>query len=113
MNDLDLLIAKAQRSITYLYWFLFAVSLGGLLFLPKPIDDSIKTLLLMMLGALITLITQQSSFWFARQRAAGVPDPTTTTTSTTTTTTPSLGASNVETTTTIPARPAADSVGSP
>lgn len=113
MTVLDLLIARTQRNITYAYWFLFTVALVALMFLPKPLDESIRTLLITMLSVLGTLITQQSSFWFARQRSAGVPDPSTTTvtSSTETVTTPSkpTGAPN-ETTSPIepPASPAAD-----
>lgn len=87
---IDLLIAKTQRNISYLYWLLFAGALIALMFLPKPLEDSTKTLLITLLSVLGTLITQQNSFWYARSRAGGIPDPNTTTTvqSTQITTTP-------------------------
>lgn len=99
MNPLDLLIGQTQRNITYLYWGLFSAALAGLLFLPKPIDESVKTVLLMLLATLATIITQQSSFWYARQRSAGVPDPTVTTVTTSqqTVTTPSPAVPPAET----------------
>lgn len=80
---MDLLLAKTQRNITYAYVLLFAFALGALLFLPKPLDDSTKTMLITMIGVLGTLITMQNQFWFARSRPAGVPDPTVPTTTTT------------------------------
>ena len=83
MTPLDLLIARTQRHLTFIYWLLFAAVLGALIFVPRPLDDSVKTLLITMAGILGTLVTMQNQFWFARQRTAGVPDPTTTTTTTT------------------------------
>lgn len=88
MNNLDREIANTQRNITYAYVALIATVLVAFLFMPKPIDEATKTLLSIILTALIALAQQQSSFWFARQRVAGVPDPATTTSTTTTTTTP-------------------------
>lgn len=82
MNALDDLIARTQRTITYAYCALFAGAIAALLFLPKPLDDSTKTLLITLLGVLGTLITMQNQFWFARSRTAGIPDPVTTTTTT-------------------------------
>ncbi len=82
MNALDALIARTQRNITYGYCVLFAAAIAALLFLPKPLDDSTKTLLITLLGVLGTLITMQNQFWFARSRTAGIPDPATTTTTT-------------------------------
>ena len=76
MNDLDSLIANAQRNITYGYILLFTLSLAALIFMPKPIDPQTNTLLVTLLSVLGTILVQQSSFWFARQRSAGVPDPT-------------------------------------
>jgi hypothetical protein len=119
LKDLDTLIGSTQRNITYVYIALFAGALAALLFLPRPLDESTKTLLITLLGILGTLITQQSNFWFARQRTAGVPDPSTTTTSTTTTTTPTpaivqtttTGAPPNETTTTIVTPADSDAAG--
>lgn len=102
MSDLDTKIADTQRNVTYCYVALIAVVLAAFLFIPKPIDEATKTLLSIVLTALIALAQQSSSFWFARQRNAGVPDPTTTTTTSTTTTTPSAATVN----TTITAEPA-------
>lgn len=82
MTELDKLIAHTQRNVTYAYWVLFAVVIGTLIFLPRPLDESIKTLLITLAGILGTLVTFQNQFWFARSRTAGVPDPTTTTTTT-------------------------------
>lgn len=93
MNTLDQLIATTQRNITYAYWALFGLALLALMFLPRPLDESTKTLLITLLSVLGTLITQQNSFWFARQRLAGVPDPQATTTTTT--------GDSLETTTTV------------
>lgn len=75
MNEIDLLIAKTQRNLTFAYCLLIAVVLLAFLFLPKPLDEATKTLLSIVLTALIALVQQQNAFWFARQRAAGVPDP--------------------------------------
>jgi hypothetical protein len=83
MTMLDLLIAKTQRNITYAYWALFSSALLALFCLPRPLDDSTKTLLITLLSVLGTLITQQNSFWFARHRPGGIPDPQATTTTTT------------------------------
>jgi len=80
--NMDQLIAETQRNITYAYCILFAAVVAALLFLPKPLDDSTKTLLITLLGVLGTLITMQNQFWFARSRTAGIPDPATTTTTT-------------------------------
>ncbi len=85
MKDLDTLIANTQRNLTYVYWLLFAAVLGTLLFLPRPLDESIKTLLITLAGILGTLVTMQNQFWFSRPRVAGIPDPATTTTTTVTT----------------------------
>ena len=82
MTDLDLLIGRTQRNLTYVYWFLFSGVLAALIFIPRPLDDSTKTLLITLAGILGTLVTMQNQFWFARTRAAGVPDPTTTTVTT-------------------------------
>lgn len=79
MNELDHLIARTQRNITYAYWALFGGALAALIFLKKPLDESTKTILITLLGVLGTLITMQNQFWFARQRTAGVPDPSPTT----------------------------------
>jgi hypothetical protein len=106
MSPLDALIARAQRNITYAYIVLFAGAIAALLFLPRPLDDSTKTLLITLLGVLGTLVTMQTQFWYARNRTGGVPDPATTTT---TTETP-----NAITTTTVqpaPAAPPADADG--
>lgn len=80
MDAVDKLIANTQRNVTYLYMALFAAAIAGLIFLPKPLDDSVKTILITMLGILGTLVTMQNQFWFARPRSAGVPDPTVITT---------------------------------
>ena len=82
MTDLDLLIGRTQRNLTYVYWLLFSGVLAALIFIPRPLDDSTKTLLITFAGILGTLVTMQNQFWFARARAAGVPDPSTTTVST-------------------------------
>lgn len=75
MNPLDDVVARTQRNVTYGYMSMFAFAMGALFFLPKPLDEFTKTLLISLLSVLGTLITQQSSFWMARQRTAGVPDP--------------------------------------
>ncbi len=83
MNNLDLLVGQTQRNLTYAYWALFGGVLAALIFLPRPIDESIRTLLITLAGVLGTLVTMQNQFWFARPRVAGVPDPTTTVTTST------------------------------
>ena len=83
--SIDTIVGRTQRNLTYLYWFLFALVLAALVFLPRPMDESSRTVLQMLLAILGTLITQQSSFWFARVRTAGVPDPTQVVTQTKTT----------------------------
>lgn len=88
MEPIALLIANTQRNLTYVYWLLFAGVIGILLFLPRPLDESIKTLLITMAGILGTLVTMQNQFWFSRNRTSGVPDPATTTTRTESLTTP-------------------------
>jgi len=104
----DVMIARTQRNTTYLYGFLFALVLAALVFLPKPMDETSKTVLQMLLAGLLTLITAQNSFWFLRQRAAGLTNPVITTT---TTTTPQ-GTTNVTTTpTTVPPAVAASAAG--
>lgn len=89
MNPLDEMLAKIQRNITYGYMILFGACLGAFIFLPKPLDESIKAVLIGLTGVLGTLITMQNQFWFARSRSATVPDPTTTTTELKQTTLPS------------------------
>ncbi len=75
MNTLDMLIARTQRNLTFVYCLLIAICLASFLFLPKPIDDSTKSLLTIVITALLALAQQSGSFWFARSRAAGVPNP--------------------------------------
>jgi len=90
MNDLDLFIARTQRALSFLDRAFFAGTIIGLFvstLLPKPFDEWLQNILLIMVGAMINQVTQQNQFWFMRQRALGVPDPTTTTVQTTETTT--------------------------
>lgn len=82
-DNVEVIVSKTQRRMTYLYFSLFSVALLALILLPKPMDDFTKTVLQSLLTILGTLIIAQNGFWFARQRTAGVPDPTAMITSTT------------------------------
>lgn len=82
MNELDNFIARTQRNLSYVDRVLFAVVIGGLMlspFIPKPFDEWLQNILLIMVGALIGQVTQQNQFWYMRQRSTGIPDPSVTT----------------------------------
>lgn len=76
MHTLDRYIASTQRWVTVLYAMLFVASLMLLLFLPRPLDDTVKTVLIGATTALSSVLMMQNTFWFGRPRASGVPDPT-------------------------------------
>jgi hypothetical protein len=75
MDDLERYIAVTQRQVTYAYVVLFAAAFSALVFLPKPMDETVKTIIVSLISVLGTVIVQQSNFWFARSRAAGIPNP--------------------------------------
>lgn len=81
MSQLDLLIAQTQRNNTYVYAFIFVLSIGLLVFLKDP-SEVAKTILIASSATLGTILIMQNQFWYGRPRGAGVPDPSTTTTTT-------------------------------
>jgi len=87
-SDTDLLLARAQVAIAFLFSIGFMSILFVLIFYYSNLSAPANTLLSGLTGALVTIVTQQSAFFFARQRPNALPDPTTTSTVTTTTTTP-------------------------
>jgi hypothetical protein len=78
MTTLDLLIARTQRNNTYLYAFIFVLSISLLIFLPDP-SEVAKTILIASSATLGTILIMQNQFWYGRPRGAGIPDPMTTT----------------------------------
>ena len=71
--NLDQYIASTQRWITYAYIVLFGGAFASLIVLPKPMDETVKTIIVSLIAVLGTVIVQQSNFWFARVRTSGVP----------------------------------------
>lgn len=78
MNDLDILTAKTQSSLTRITLVGFLLMLAALLVLLclpdlKP-SANLVALVSAATGSLGTILTQQNGFWFARHRPSSQPD---------------------------------------
>lgn len=80
----DIIISRTQRNVTYLLLLIVAGMVVLLIFLPKPLDETVKVILTSAITALVSICTMQATFWYGRPRGGGIPNPETTTTETTT-----------------------------
>lgn len=78
----EVIIPRTQRNVTYMLYVCFVGLIVLLVFLPKPLDDTVKVILTAAFSALGAIITMQATFWYGRPRG-GIPNPETTTTETT------------------------------
>jgi len=81
--DVDLLLAKAQVAVVFLFSVGFFAILFFLMTYHKDMSSTEITILTGLLSSLGTIIALQQNFLFARSRPAALPDPTITTTTTT------------------------------
>jgi hypothetical protein len=86
--DVDLMLARAQVGMSFLFAILIFALLFVLIFMHEAISGVALTIITSVIASLITVLTLQQNFFFARQRPHALPDPTNTTTTTTSTTTP-------------------------
>lgn len=96
-ENIDLLIARTQRSISTRTLTVIALVLAGLFTLPT-IDPIVEKLLFVVLGALMSNWATQNGFWYGRPRGAGIPDPVATTITTTTPPPPAVPTTTITTT---------------
>lgn len=87
-TDVDLMLAKAQIGLAFLFALCIFALVFVLIFFNGSIGATALTIITSVITALVTILTLIANFFFSRSRHAALPDPTTTTTSTTTTTTP-------------------------
>lgn len=78
----DVIISRTQRNVTYLLYLCVVALVVLLIFLPKPLDETVKVILTGAFSALVAVLTMQATFWYGRPRASGIPNPETTTTET-------------------------------
>ena len=126
-TDVDLILARAQVAMAFLFAILLFTILAALLYLlatNAPLNSAILTIIGSVIASLITVLTLQQNFFYARQRPSALPDPNSPpgsgTLTVSTTTTPTTGDANVlpstqtsttaTTTTTRPAPPSAPGV---
>jgi hypothetical protein len=74
-TNVDLLIAKTQRSLSQRTLMLIAGVILLMILLPKPLDPLVKDILLLLVGGLVGNWGAQNQFWYGRPRTSGVPDP--------------------------------------
>lgn len=79
----DVIISRTQRNVTYMLFVFFVALVVLLVFLPKPLDETVKVIITAAFSALGSIITMMATFWYGRPRGAGIPNPETTTTETT------------------------------
>lgn len=75
-EDLDLLLARAQVVMAFLFAVLIFALLFVLIFLHDQISGAALTIITSVIASLITVLTLQQNFFYARQRPAALPDPT-------------------------------------
>ena len=105
-SDVDLLLARAQIGLAYLFAVGFIGILAMLVFQPINLTPTATTILTGLLSVFGTILTLQMNYFFARQRPPTLPDPTNTVTvatATTTSTTTPTGAPHVDPPTLVPA----------
>lgn len=102
-ENIDLLIARTQRSISTRTLTVIALVLAGLFTLPT-IDPIVEKLLFVVLGALMSNWATQQGFWYGRPRGAGVPDPVATTITTTSPPPPAIPTTTITTTPVAPTK---------
>lgn len=102
-ENIDLLIARTQRSHSNGTLLLIYGVIAGLFLLPA-IDSAVEKLLIFVLGGLVNNWASQNNFWFGRPRGAGVPDPVSTTITTTTPPPPAVPMTTITTTPVVPAK---------
>ena len=84
MNNVDLMLARAQVGLA----MFCAMGIFGLVFtlllLPVPLDTVRVTIITSLLSVLATVFTLQMNFFYARTRPPALPDPSSNSTTTTT-----------------------------
>lgn len=101
-DSVDSLIARTQRSLSNRTLVVIAGVLAALFLL--PVDQGVRDLLLLVLGALLGGYASQNQFWYGRPRGAGVPDPVATTITTSTPPPPAVPTTTITTTPVAPTK---------
>jgi hypothetical protein len=102
--NVDLMLARAQIGLAFLFAIGFLVILGVLIFYQANLTPTVTTILTSLLSVFVTILTLQSNYFFARTRPPTLPDPANTVTvATTTSTTTPTGVPHVDPPTISPA----------
>ena len=75
MNQIDLLLARAQVGLAFLAMIGFLAILGILIFYQSQLTPTTTTVLTGLLSVFGTILTMMMNYFFARQRP-GTSDPT-------------------------------------